>query len=291
MCLSHFFVRSKKFTEHCHEYGEGIDKNYQAFSRANNTKPTESLASYLFNPMCFFPLGHSDTLSIVLMDDFDPSIHHLTSHLTTTIEDVCLGFCPKLESLGFGNHDSTLCEVHAVLDSQPEPLQKTMHDGTVYSVPIHGLQEKTPLLVFTKYKIDGLGAIGQGLLFQQALFKAMASKIQETVALLGKRVLSDQSVADLMSEEDIDSLKCAFLDLQGPEQIGTLMFSRNYSVVMSLVAALRSLTFGDVFHMDDNLGPLLNRSRPHRLIIGLSRKLRGEQSTDIHLLRDNHLDS
>jgi hypothetical protein len=123
--------------------------------------------------MWFIPFGHADEISIVLLDGFDP-VHYLTAATKTTLEEVCLAFCPKLESFCPQNSAGTFCELHTLLCPQSRLPEKVTEKGSTYSPTVHKFQETTPLLVFTKYKMHGLTTMGPSLLFQQNLLKAMA---------------------------------------------------------------------------------------------------------------------
>jgi len=285
----------QRFIEKCRVYRDGLNRNCAAFCRANHLKHEETVRSHLYNPISYFPFGHADSLGIVLLDDFDP-VHYLTSDIRTTVEEVCLAVCPKLESFCPENIRGVCCELHDLLDGRAKSQWREKQSRETYSLLQHEFQDTTPLLVFTKYKMDGLAAVGQSLLFQQALFKAMAIKIQDTFYLLKNKIALDKVMSSLVKEneekKDITSVKCVFLDLQGPEEVGTLFFCSNYSVALTFVAALRSLTFGEVYQADKsgNLESVLSRSKVHRSIIRLSQKKRQlHASSDIDLLRDNHM--
>ena len=125
----------------------------------------------------------------------------------------------------------------------------------------HQEQRDKPLLVFTKYKMYGLASIGHGLLFQQGMFKAMAKKVDRTM-----EILRGASLGPLIEPTHLEAVRCCFLDLTGAEEIGTLILTRNYSVAMSLVLAMKSLTFGDLFDVEPTLQGLLAESPVHRSI-------------------------
>lgn len=284
-----FLAGHGRFTTDCCKYRDKVNKNYRKFCGAHGAEPTDPIASYLFNPMCFLPFGHADDLAIVLLDDFDP-VHHLTTQIETTVEEVCVGFCPKVESFFNDSSDSNLCDLHTMLGAEPQLPKEVTGDGSTYWPATHEFQKTTPLLVFTKFKIHGLGTLGQGMLFQQGLFKAMANKIKRLQSLLYKKIDNEKNIAGLMSKEDIDSVKFCFVDVQGPEEIGTLIFCQNYSVAMTFVLGLRTLTFGDVFDVQGNIVDLLEQCKAHGSIIRLNRNLREEPvSNDINLLRALHV--
>ncbi len=274
--IGHFLWAHKKFRESCEKFKEGIKKNYGLFSTANHTEPKEKIATFLFNPICYHPFGHADDMAIVLLDDFDP-VHRLTAEIETTVEEVCLALCPKIATI-IDDSGGPFCELHNLPEGNP--LEHLTHK----------FQQKTPLVAFTKYKMDGLATLGQGLLFQQSLFKTMAQKVRLTVDVLREKIRHDTVVGALMRQDDIDTVKCAFVDLQSAEEIGTLIFCRNYSVALTIVAALRSLTFGEVLKGSEMLKDLLNRSEMHQRIIKESSKLQKEEpSGHVGFLGDNHV--
>ncbi|HUW81402.1 MAG TPA: hypothetical protein VMZ31_01250 [Phycisphaerae bacterium] len=287
-----FLENQQEFTTKCCEYRDKVAANYTAFCRANDeARPGKQhlLAPFLFNPACYIPFGHADTLAIVLLDDFDP-VQQLAAEATTTIEELCMAFCPTRESLGLGDLELVI-DPHEIFGKQPRQARHARNDGRAYVPATHKLQEDTPLLVLTKYKVDGLGMLGQSLLFQQNLFAAMGKRIEAVAEALTGYVSEVGDKAAMMSSEDISTTRCVFLDLQGCEEIGTLFFSRNYSVAMAFVCALRSLTFSDVFDADPEgrLAHLLSESDLHRMIVRCNQELRGRSpSVDVDLLRDNH---
>jgi len=283
--------RQEHFAAKCHKYRDGIEDNYKKFSQANGLEQGDAVSPYLFDPAFFIPFGHADDLAVVLLDDFDP-VHYLTAETRTTLEEVCLAFSPKLDSFSQPGDGNICCELPDLFALKaPRPGGRIAEEKTT-SQGIHSFQQELPLLAFTKYKAHGLTTVGPGLLFQRNLLGAMAAKVQSTVRLLRERMTASESVAALISEEDLDSVKCVFLDLQGPEELGTLVFCRNYSVATTLIASLRTLTFGDVLEQDPSrsLGESLRRSNAHRTIIGLQQRLRLERvSGDVDLLREMHV--
>jgi len=292
-----FHEAHERFTKDCLDYRVGVDGNYRAFLKANQGNdakaddPNHRLRPYLFNPICFFPFGHADNQAIVLLDDFDP-VHYLTEVAKTTVEEVGLAFCPKLSSIGVKNNSKTFAELHSLL-LQPEarePYEDSKRPG-IWHPPEHAFQEETPLLAFTRFKLDGLGVVGHGLMFQHAVFRAMVDRILRVRDRLHKALRSDGTVGGLIWSEDIDTAQVVFLDLQGPEEIGTLIFCRNYSVALAYIVGVRGLTFADVFQTEPKLFRLLNESRAHRAVVRWSQQLRNaiEPVPGAQLLRDNHV--
>ena len=276
------------FNKICLSYGKDVNTNYHNFLKANNSlknagsnrfkkRKNKYLDHSLFNPINFYTFGHADELGIVLLDDFHP-VYHIPAQIRTIVEDVCLAFCPSLSSLKLSDInfdkwnlkkltlDSEKAEIYKFLnvfselhtfDLKIPPIsirQKNKFDD--YALNDHPFQKQTPLLAFTKYKINTLAILGHGLLSQHALYRAIAAKIMMTLALLGKYIkpknnsTSDNNFNLFINPSQIQNIKIVFLDLQGTEEIGTLIFCENYSIAISLVAAINSLTFDDILKVD-----------------------------------------
>ena len=181
----------------------------------------------------------------------------------------------------------------------PQELEDNGEEGVAiedrrFKPAAHKFQESAPLLLFSKFKAHGLGMVGSGLLFQQALFLAMADKIRNTVQLLRKEAgNSDTPMAKLMSAEQIDATKVAFLDLQGSQEIGILVFCANLSVSASILAGVRSLVFEDllVSSVDKNgwLRDTLDRSEAHAKIIKNDRRAPNREGDTCHPLDKVHV--
>lgn len=278
------------FARNCYDYGHSVEAHCRSFKAANNDAVPDALPRHLYNPASFFVLGHPDDLAIVLLDDFDP-VHHLTTSVSQTLEDVSLGFCPRLGDLVLGGDTSAFCELHDLLDPEqnrcgqdgdPKEIRARVGDSAPW---VHRFQRVTPLLTFTKYKMDALASLGEGLLVQQAMFKAMAKMVQATLELLRKSPTSP-----LIRPEHVNTARCCFLDMQGTEEIATLMFTQNFSVALTLVGALRSLTFGDVFEADCRTKNLLNDSRAHQEVVRvLAKRPERGQRTVPEWIQDSHV--
>ncbi len=279
----------RDFAAMCNKYRKDIEDNYRAFCKANREPSCfQPLEPHLYNPMHFLPFGHADELAMLLLDDFDP-MHFLLAEMTNTLEEVNLAFCPKLEGIGVGTDETLFCEPHTLFDTSRKNVGEIEDAHNSHQSVTHESQKETPLLVFTKFKMHGLGVLGNGLLFQHLLYKAMVSKIRQTVADLNNTTETSGPLQDLMiNKTDINSLKCSLLDLQGSEEVGTLMFCRNYSVAITLVAALRTLTFGDVF-IDTASHHIINDSEIHHLIVQYSKGSQDAQSSTLNALKSNHV--
>lgn len=290
-----FFLRNHQhFATNCCKYRDKVNRNYTKFCKATTTQPDGHLDSYLYNPLCFLSFGHADNLSIVMLDDFDP-VHFLTVEARTGLEEVSIAFCPKAKTFRPSGADS-ICDLHTLLGTNPMMPMKSKGRDHIYSPAHHSFQDTTPLLVFTRLKLVGLATLGHSLLFQHSVFAAMSKKIKSTLQILKRNSTTPQTHAALIQENvkrnDISSLKCVFLDLQGPEELGTLMFCQNYSVAMGLIMALRTLTFGDVFDADRTgaLRGLLGSSESHYSAIRLCQKSRGDRvDGNIDAIRELHV--
>lgn len=280
---SQFLKNERRFREVCEGLKGRIQCNHDLWHTANyGGKPPseEGIDAYILDPISFISFGHADGLSVVLLDDFD-AMHYLTSQLPFTMEEVVLAFCPTLESLGAMGKESVFCDLTELM-----PCTEGRQEEFAWKHP--------PLLVFSKLKMDTLATNGYALLFQQSLLKAIAKNVCGTLdTLYSQRKLP--AVSGLIQDGDLDSVKCCLLDLQGSEEIGLLVFCENYSVGVSLIEGLRTITYRDVFKAEFNdplteevggLERLLDRSSVHRSLIRLTQ---GVSSDRIASLYPNHI--
>lgn len=290
--LSPFRRVLSHFTGTCREYAGDVARNYSEFCNANGSQPVNPLQPYLFSPACFLPFSHADVMTLTLLDDFDP-VQHFTASATSAMEDVCLAFCPSLSSLGIGGDNRMFCELHTLL-REPTRAQAAAEGVELLA---HSFQQTSPLLLFSKLKMDGLAVIGEGLLCQQALFRAMAERIQRVVRVLNEEIVDPAgAVAQLMSERDIEATKCVLLDLLGSAEVGTLILTPNLSVAATLLAGLRGITYGEMLKMDRDLTARMDKSAVHRAIVHYAReRLDGGREREngplgiAEALRDNHV--
>jgi len=197
----------------------------------------------MYNPLAYVGFGNADSISIVAIEDFE-IIDRLASGSDLPVIQTTLAFCPTLvslrESMGVGDM-SFLVEMDEVCDGRPPTNTDSGAPGE--------FAEKGPLLGVTYYKVSGMANLGPGLLFQQAIYKAMVRRMEWVLKELLKREAAGQ-YEGVMSDTDIRSFRCALLDPQGSSDLGTLMFARNYSVIASVLQALRTLTFWDLYAQD-----------------------------------------
>lgn len=240
------------FTRCCQEYYHHLEAHRAAFFKANGdaeATKNDTFPSYLYNPFCCASFGHSDMLAAVLVDGFDP-LTTITGHIRSPVKQAFLGLCPLHESLGLRTDgDSPFSAFDDLLDgSQPEPDSRNGDD--YYTPTRRDFESDRPLVILTRFKLSGLVVLGNGLLVQEAVFRAMGRKILEVLAALRDSPRDEaRKLVDIQEtgKDDLNTLQCAFVDLQGSEEIGTLMICRNYSVAMALVVALRTLTIRDLF--------------------------------------------
>ena len=255
----------REFAGKCFRYGSRLVKNSHNFHAAHASPKRDLLAHYLYNPVGFYTLGKVGDLVLILLDDID-AVQHLLAEAAGKLDDVSVGFCPDLLGAGLGGN--LLRNLH---DLPNEEFNRCNEEGDLKKIEAevrntapstHGFQGETPLLVFTKYKMYGLASIGQGLLVQQAIFKAMASRLEWVI-----QDLREAKIEPAVSPEDADTVRCCFLDLSGAEEIGTLILTRNYTVAASLILAMKSLTFDDIFRADPRVQNLLRVSLVHTKVV------------------------
>jgi hypothetical protein len=278
----------RDFAINCYRFGSHVVRNCERFHRANSSTRPDPLSEHLFNPVHFYGLCGLDDLILVLVDDLD-AVQQVLTEATGKLGDVSVGFCPTLESFWSGGTAGPLCEVKELIDpdrrrwNDKTPMREMAAQLRLETPVPHRKQLEKPLLVFTKYKMYGLASIGQGLLVQQAMFKAMAKKVDETV-----RMLRGSSLRPIIEPAHLDAVSCSFLDLTGAEEIGTLIMTRNYSVAMSLVLGMKSLTFEDLFGVEPTLRDLLTDCPVHRTII--TQLMGTAAGTNVaKLLRSSHI--
>ncbi len=245
-----------QFTNLCHKYFINLEEARLAWI-ANNGEGTgtEPFASYLYNPACFLTFGHADSVGLVLIDEIE-AMMAITSHSTSPVEQANLSYCPKLSSLGIGA-DGIFVDPHLLFDAKRHNPNECPQRRS------HSIEQTAPLFHWARLKLNGFAVLGYGLLIQQCAYRTIAKKIEEIQALLLKG-----KGAPLIEPEDVspDRLKITFLDPQGSEDLAILIFSKNYSVGITILSAIRALTFGDLFSEDTLIPSILERSKAHKLL-------------------------
>ncbi|MFO0979076.1 MAG: hypothetical protein U0996_21885 [Planctomycetaceae bacterium] len=220
-----------------------MHSNLQSSANANG-EPADTLAPHLFRPLFYVPWGHADCQFAVLLDDFE-AINQLSSTLDSSIEEICLGLCPKTQCFGPGFSTNGV-DLHQLFHPTQAPEMERDDD-----ISMSLLQEELPILLFTRFKLDAFAQVGFGLLFQEAIYQAIDVVMQKTVVHLLEKTRNTDCGAKLqISSDDVTSFKISVVDLLGSEELGTLIFCRNASVGMSLVGALRQLTYKELFNSE-----------------------------------------
>lgn len=232
-------------------YRKKIQRNLADFCAATSCSESE-LGPHFYNPAYSLCFGSADGLAAILLDDFDPFLR-ITGEQSLPIDQASLALCPTLSSLGLkSDGDSPFKEFDQLLGKGGTPTEVSgqaeslSDEQKLYECHTHGYQATQPLQVLTRFKTNGIGALGDGLLFQRALFRAMARRISRTMEGL-LRNKNEHSVTSLEITEDcIRNLSIVFADLQSCEDTAVYISCQNYSVAFTLIQALRCLTYGDL---------------------------------------------
>ena len=287
-----FLTSAQTFTTACCRYRDGVERNLRATGDQDS-----KFAAYLYNPCFWVAFGHADSVGLVLLDDLDPVVE-VTSEVRCPVEQAVLGFCPRTESLGLDDVDKRgLVEVHTLFDdaSIPTPTAGDPEDSDRYETRVYdpaklAFQQENPLAYVTQIKAGALAVMGQGLLMQTAMFRAIARRISSTLEKL-RANLNKEPVAKLMDRADVDSLRYSILDTQGATESTILIFCRNFSVAATVVGALRCLTLRDLYDEAPELLDLVRRDglhgRVHAITAGSGAGANGAAGTDLPFA-DNH---
>jgi hypothetical protein len=283
--------------QHRREFAESQDANCPEPTQPGRADPGAGFEPYLYAPAFFYGFGHSDCIAITLIDDFD-ALYGISTRTGTPIEQLSLAFCPDLDSLELTSD----CRAH-LIDLQSLLSARNIAAKSSNGATYCDFEVASPLLVITRYTVGGLAVLGHGLSLQRALFRAMATRIHETLSAVRRRAQSLSS--DLLRlqpdwegpmGDDIDSFRCAFLDTQGATDVATVMFCTNFTTAASVVAALRQLTIGDLINADDNTNPaeslstLLSRDPLHKRIAEWAAQLGiGGIKPQNQICADNHV--
>lgn len=190
----------------CRKYRDRVAENFQRLQKSweLSSELRKELDPTLFTAHHFSIFGIADQLSMALFDDFDPC-HAIAAEMKTGLADLTIAMCPKgFNSIGLASAKELL---------QLDPME-------------------TPLLAFTKLKLDGVGILAAGTEFQKSVFDVMASKINGAIHSPVNR--------------DINCGRFVLLDLLGSEEVGLLMLTNNYSCAMSAVFACRSIRYNEL---------------------------------------------
>ena len=258
----------------CRHYAQAIRKLYKDFCKANGKHQGERLRRFYYDPLIYLALGHADILSLVLMDDFDP-VDAIAANMTRTLENVSIGFAPKLQSLGVDSKQRAVRGLHALWNLKNR--KKT--------------SEFPPFMVFSKLKMEGLASVGLGLEFQIALWRTMVKRISKVMDALERQAYeaAGSEESDWINPQDVANTWCSLVDLQGCEEIGLLAFSSNLSAAFSIVGGVRTLTCGDVFDEVPDLLESLRLSKVHRWFSRHAGAGGPSNKNDVARLGDGHV--
>lgn len=251
------------FRERCQDYRRYLKLVLDKFKEVSRVAEKIDFGAFMYNPSCFVAFGDNNNVSFVAVDEFDAAAR-LSSLEDLPVRQTCLAFCPELKSLGLreGENQNVFCELTDIYKWDDEQRDKANSQfpkilGQLYHEEFEKIDvgepvdpspffEKRPLLAVTYFKLNGMAVLGPGLMMQEYVYKVMADRIKETLKELSENA---NNLTDILpgGKHDIESFRCMFLDPQGWSDIATLMFCRNYSVMATVIASLRSLTFGELY--------------------------------------------
>lgn len=233
--------------------------------------------SFMLRPRCFSTFGSTDCLGVVAVDGVG-ALPRITTDLQAPVHSFTLAVCPKVSSYSSeGVHQSLFCEFQQLFDTND-------------SVSRVSVRESLPLVMFTRIHLSGLCQLGAGLLFQEALHKAIAHRI----SFVMDELASAYSELYTAEESSMDSVRCVLLDTLDWSNVALLLFGRNYSVLMTLIAGLRSLTMEDVYRQSADLASICSDPRisPLPYIAEIYRENYASAKNRPYItetLRDNHV--
>jgi hypothetical protein len=262
--IARFCGPTEIFRDRCLEYRNYLKAVLNKFMQALDIGSEVDFGAFMYKPSCFMSFGDNDNIAFVAVDEFDAAAR-LSSLEDLRIRQTCLAFCPELKSLGLKNdeYEGILCELADIYVRKTEEGEKPTSNNLMQLLKmLYGEQvdkidvgevvdplaffEKRPLMAVTYFKLSGMAILGPGLMMQEYVYKVMAEKIRDTLKELAAHA---DDFPDILPNgiSDIESFRCMFLDPQGWSDIATLMFSRNYSVTATVIAALRSLIFEEMY--------------------------------------------
>jgi len=220
--FGHLKEPTARFDSRCRDYRSALES-------------TDScrLDSFLYRPIHFHALGHSDAISLVLADDLKAVIE-LTSHIHEN-ELATLAYLPDVRSLVGGGLAADFLMAPSAL----------VGDGPSATLPEHTSESRlarSPLCTITTFKLNNLALLNHGLLFQQQVFRATAQLIQCLCSALCDNAMS----VGLLGPNDVEQTRFLIMDPQGADDVLLLSLTSNYSVPLTIVSAMRELTIGDL---------------------------------------------
>lgn len=217
----------------------------------------EHFPPYLFSPITFGALGHSDDIGLVLLDNFVAATR--LSAVSKGIEHSDVMLCPIVASVPREPKTHAIdldksvpiehrrcspdsCWPFCDLDAIVLANLASNNDTTDPMSP--GFLRRSPLVVITSLKANMLALQPHGLALQQAVYQSIIDTVQ--FACLGLLSHTDSENEQLFVRDDVLTLRCALLEPQGAEDVALIIWSNNYTVSNTILAAVRALTLDDM---------------------------------------------
>lgn len=167
----------------------------------------------------------------------------------------------------------------------------------------HPLRLDTPLTLFSRIRLSSACNLG-GIVMRRAVYRLIARVVVATQIRLLMSLERDAENATSkypqefgclnalqVTKDEICSLSVCFLDNFGPEELGILIGSRNYSVAFAVHNAIQGMTFRDLIDAEKHMqSDILNSRIHHSLRAMLHTPDEGLHPDDKrNLMLDNHL--
>lgn len=229
----------------CEGYKRRVEKNGAAQGLVRDDPDGKKQARWdcLYSPLEYVPLGHDDALSLVIFDDFDPFVN-VTGQCPTTVEEMAVGYIPDLEHLaqGWREEDRIFIDRARLAMGKPE---------AVFSKG----EELPALLVFSRFKVNGLGSLGMGSLQHVALMRALIRCLGQTLLQMESAAVSEGKEKSLMGTfeigtKDLQATRFMMVDLLGQEELGLVYFVSNWSIAAAINSRIQCLKFEEVLSAD-----------------------------------------
>jgi hypothetical protein len=207
---------------------------------------------------------------VLHVDDFD-AVQTVVETYPKTVEELTVAFCPKpsqfTQSL-LSKDRSLFVEPHVWFNPARARIQRT----------------RCPLMHFARLKLQGIVTLGRALPMLEVVLSTLVRRMVEAMAVL-REGLAD--VGDLITAEDLDSLKVCLLDLQEEEEIGILFFTSNLSVPMSILSHLQSTTIDQILEKRLAWRAHLEETDHYRAVAQY--ELNGDGKALFEHLKDSHI--
>ncbi len=193
---------------------------------------------YLYRPCYFSVFGNSDAIGLCLVDEVDAATT-IGIKANANCDKHILGFCPRVDSIRESLKDlltstelgrlSVFCDFRSLFSpgANETSLSRT------------GL----PLAAVAEINLSGVAEHLGGQRMTEAITKLIAVSTAKTLIALEKEF---DSVALPATSTVNHSNKIALLHGQGDTDIAMVFFGRNYSVIASVLLALRQLRLTDL---------------------------------------------